>query len=434
MPPRACARPADRSSSEADLLIGSRRRRRQVPRPPVGVEFAVGRLGQRQVRCLALRQRGRPVDSRAHQRMTEPHPRADLEQPVRLGGGCGRCRNAKPLGRLPDQHGVADRFGRGDQQQQRACRQAAPQAGAGSSPRPAPGTACAPPARTRPPTGRGSARGAVPAAPADCHSSRPRCGPVPAHQAEPGQPSATAHVRPRPAGPGPRAPAAREAPRPGRARRTSARQARPAGAGPRRPAPARTPDPATARHRPGTAAAAPPLPPTAGSAPPARPETDPAHPRRAVRTQSAARHAADPAAGPGDRAAARRVGEGRRTPAPSLIPPPRPGSPGYPMPRRPRTPAAPTCRPPPHPGRPAPTLPGSQILQEIVQDLTLPLASQQRRRRLGSHTHCHHRPHRNRSTTLADAATRGASPRTRSSSAHGQTDSAPVRHCHIRLT
>ena len=48
-------RPAGRPLElRGDLLIGSRRRRRQVPRPPVRVEFAISHLGQRQVRRPAL--------------------------------------------------------------------------------------------------------------------------------------------------------------------------------------------------------------------------------------------------------------------------------------------------------------------------------------------------------------------------------------------
>jgi hypothetical protein len=39
------------------LLIGSRRRRRQVPRPPIRIPAGIGHLGQRPVRRLSPRQR-----------------------------------------------------------------------------------------------------------------------------------------------------------------------------------------------------------------------------------------------------------------------------------------------------------------------------------------------------------------------------------------
>src|SRR4029077_3651580 len=109
---------------------------------------------------------------------------------------------------------------------------------------------------------------------------------VSAHPAEPARPSATAHVRPRSANPGPRALEAPEAPHLAPVRRTSAQRARPEADAPRTPAPARTPDPATARHRPQPEAVLSPLLPRAGSAPPTRPRTDRAYPRCAARTRS----------------------------------------------------------------------------------------------------------------------------------------------------
>ena len=54
-------RPASRPLElRGDLLIGSRRRRGQMPGPPIRVTFPIGRLGQRLVRRPALRHRRRP--------------------------------------------------------------------------------------------------------------------------------------------------------------------------------------------------------------------------------------------------------------------------------------------------------------------------------------------------------------------------------------
>ena len=154
--------------------------------------------------------------------------------------------------------------------------------------------------------------------PADCLSSRPRCGPGLAHPAGPGQPSATARAHPRSAGPEPRGPEAPQVPRQARASPTgSAKSCRATNAS--TCADARSSHCASSTiHSSGRSSAA------SGSAPPARPETGPAHPRRAARTRPRARHAAEPEAAPGDRAAARTADEGWRTPAPALIAPPRP--------------------------------------------------------------------------------------------------------------
>ena len=49
--PRSPGRPLEFGG---DLLIGPRRRRRQMPRPSIGVKLAIGHLGQRPVRRLAF--------------------------------------------------------------------------------------------------------------------------------------------------------------------------------------------------------------------------------------------------------------------------------------------------------------------------------------------------------------------------------------------
>ena len=95
-----------------NVLIRARRGLGPVPGPPVRIDSRVGGLGQRAVQLLPRLGRCRPVGRRAHQRMPEPHPRAELGQP-RL-----RCRpgrpgaDREPPGRPPHQHRIAGRIGR----------------------------------------------------------------------------------------------------------------------------------------------------------------------------------------------------------------------------------------------------------------------------------------------------------------------------------
>jgi hypothetical protein len=88
-----------------------------MPRTPVRVGFAVGRLRQRQVDRAAILRRRRPIHRRPHQRMPERHSLADRQQPVRLSGLRGLRSDPEPLGRAPQQQRIADRLRRRDQQQ-----------------------------------------------------------------------------------------------------------------------------------------------------------------------------------------------------------------------------------------------------------------------------------------------------------------------------
>ena len=49
--------------------------------------------------------------------MPERHPLTDRQQPVRLRPSRGRGPDPEPLGRLPKQQRIAERFGRREQQQ-----------------------------------------------------------------------------------------------------------------------------------------------------------------------------------------------------------------------------------------------------------------------------------------------------------------------------
>jgi hypothetical protein len=96
----------------SNFLIWARRGLGPVPGPPVRVGSRVGGLGQRAVQLLPGLDRCRPVGRRAHQRMPEPHPGAELRQPrlrrrLRRPGA-----NREPPGRPPHQHRIAGRIGR----------------------------------------------------------------------------------------------------------------------------------------------------------------------------------------------------------------------------------------------------------------------------------------------------------------------------------
>jgi hypothetical protein len=88
-----------------------------MPRATVGIELRISYVRQRQMRGPALLRRRRGVDGRADQRMAEPHPFADRQQPVGLGRRRGRDAYPEAFGRAPHQHRVADRLRRRDQRQ-----------------------------------------------------------------------------------------------------------------------------------------------------------------------------------------------------------------------------------------------------------------------------------------------------------------------------
>ena len=116
-PPRACARPAAALQVGGDALVGAvRRLGRCQARRSGSTSASVAPANARCTRRRSLR-RCRPVDRRAHKRMAEAHPGADLEQPGRLGRLSAAPVIAEPLGRAPQQRRIAGRLGRRDQQQ-----------------------------------------------------------------------------------------------------------------------------------------------------------------------------------------------------------------------------------------------------------------------------------------------------------------------------
>ena len=184
---QAAARP--RSPGRAlqlggDVLVEPGRRLRAVPGAAIGIDVGIGGLGERAVDALALLRRRRAVDRRTHERMTEAHLRAEIDQ-TRGGRRRGRVRpDAELGGRPPHQHRIPDRLGRRDEKQAAASRAAAAPAAPGSSARSAPTTPGRRTARTRPRARRASGHVAARAAPAGCRASRPRSDHAPARRAD----------------------------------------------------------------------------------------------------------------------------------------------------------------------------------------------------------------------------------------------------------
>ena len=101
-----------------DVLVEPGRRLRKVPGAAIGVDVGIGGLGERAVDALALLRRRRAVDRRTHERMTEAHLRAEIDQ-SRGGRRRGRVRpDAELGGRPPHQHRIPHRLRRSDEQQQ----------------------------------------------------------------------------------------------------------------------------------------------------------------------------------------------------------------------------------------------------------------------------------------------------------------------------
>ena len=188
-PPGPRAPAPGRPSARARAATSSSRlgrRVRAVPGAAIGIDLRIGRLRQRPVRAPALLRGCRPVDRRAHERMTKPHPRAELEQ-TRLGRRRRRLgADPEPLGRAPQQHRLADRLGRRDQQQPLRLRRERLEPPPEALLDPTRQSAARPACPNPPASSAASARAAAPAAPADCRASRRRSGRAPARPAAPG--------------------------------------------------------------------------------------------------------------------------------------------------------------------------------------------------------------------------------------------------------
>ena len=72
----------------------------------------VGGLGERAVNGVAFRECGRPVGGRTNERVPEPHPCTELEQPHLGGRPRSLGRDSELFGGAPYQHRLTDRVGR----------------------------------------------------------------------------------------------------------------------------------------------------------------------------------------------------------------------------------------------------------------------------------------------------------------------------------
>jgi hypothetical protein len=88
-----------------------------MPGATIWIGIRIRRLGQRLMDLPAVGHRGRPVCRRTQQRMTEPHPSTETDQPFGLGRRRGVDPDSEPSGRPPQQRHVADRLRRRRQQQ-----------------------------------------------------------------------------------------------------------------------------------------------------------------------------------------------------------------------------------------------------------------------------------------------------------------------------
>jgi hypothetical protein len=100
-----------------DVFVEPDRRVRKMPGAAIGVDIGIGGLGQRPVNALSLLRRRPALYRRPHQRMSEPHLRAELDQAPGRGGRGRVGPDAELRGRAPHQHRIPHRLSRGDEKQ-----------------------------------------------------------------------------------------------------------------------------------------------------------------------------------------------------------------------------------------------------------------------------------------------------------------------------
>jgi hypothetical protein len=107
-----------------DVLVEPGRRVRKVPGAAIRIDIGIGGLRECTVDVLALLRCRPAVHRRAHERVSEPHLRAEIDQSS-VGRRHGRVRPRAELGRRPPhQHRIPHRLGRsGEKQQPRRRRQ-----------------------------------------------------------------------------------------------------------------------------------------------------------------------------------------------------------------------------------------------------------------------------------------------------------------------
>ena len=191
-PPRACARPAQCSSSAARFSSGPGAPwARCHARRSGSVSGSVAAASARWTAWRSLVGRG-AVDRRADQRVAESDAFAELAQ-VRGGRGLvPRPVDSGVLGRAPDDRRIAERLGGRDQQQALCRRAPGSRLGAGSSPRSRSPGAQARADRSRPRVRRASTHAGARGWPTGSRASPRRSGHGPARPTAHGPPTATA--------------------------------------------------------------------------------------------------------------------------------------------------------------------------------------------------------------------------------------------------
>src|SRR6476620_420774 len=99
------------------LLVGPERSMRAMPRTAIGIEVRIRGLCQRAMCIPALGGRSGVVDRRTKKRMTKRDSCTNSNQVGFLRRRTRLDRNAEPGSGSPEKHGIADRFGCGNQQQ-----------------------------------------------------------------------------------------------------------------------------------------------------------------------------------------------------------------------------------------------------------------------------------------------------------------------------
>ena len=98
-------------------VVRSRCRVCKMPSAPVGIYITIGHVREHLVNSASISSTSPAVGGRTHQRVTEPHLRIDLDQPVVLRR-CSRIRSEpESIGHAPQETSIADWFGGRDQQQ-----------------------------------------------------------------------------------------------------------------------------------------------------------------------------------------------------------------------------------------------------------------------------------------------------------------------------
>jgi len=100
-----------------DGLVWTGRGLRSMPGPAVRIRLSVGCVSERTVHATAFLEVRRAIRRRPDQGMAKRHTGANLHESGGFGGRRGRGRDAKQAGAAPQQHRVAGRLRRRDEQE-----------------------------------------------------------------------------------------------------------------------------------------------------------------------------------------------------------------------------------------------------------------------------------------------------------------------------